>query len=100
MKRILAGFATAGLLTVGLTACGGDNALCDADIDEASASDPAAALDTLREYRDDAPSEIQGDFDTLIEALEATESGDLEGLDPAALNESVENITTWEQENC
>lgn len=106
MKRTLAALASAGLLTVGLTACGGGGeaeAFCERGEELGSSldtSDPEAAMGLLEDLRDEAPSEIQGDMDTLVEAMDALQAGDLEGLDQEAVTEASENLEAYVTENC
>lgn len=103
MKRALVGVVSAALLFPSLAACGGDDDFCevggDLDSSDMDPSDPAAAKDTMQELADQAPDEIKDDFEVMVEQLELVES-DPTSIDAAAMQEAVENITTWGQENC
>lgn len=102
MKRKIFGALSAGLLAFSLTACGGGDdvqAFCEADPD-IDASDPDAVLEAMRDLADDAPSEIRGDVDTLIEQMEVLQEGNIEDVDQDALQTAAENLSAWERENC
>ncbi|GAA1145403.1 hypothetical protein [Ornithinicoccus hortensis] len=102
-KRALVGVASAALLFPTLAACGGNDDFCEVgeDIDSSmfDPNDPAAAKDTMQDLADQAPDEIKGDFEVMVEQLELMES-DPASIDTAALSEAAENITTWGEENC
>lgn len=105
MKRLMTGVVAAAMLVPALTACGGDEAsdFCDAaaDLDTAAfdMSDPEGATGILQDLADEAPDDIKGDFDTLIEQLDLATS-DPASIDATAAQESSTNITSWMSENC
>ncbi|USQ78454.1 hypothetical protein [Ornithinimicrobium faecis] len=105
MKRLMTGVVAAAMLVPALTACGGDDAqeFCEAgeELDSAAfdVSDPDAAKDLLQDLADQAPDDIKGDFDTMVEQLELA-SSDPASIDTTAVTEASANIEEWTTENC
>lgn len=105
MKRLMTGVVAAAMLVPALTACGGDDAkdFCEAggELDAAAfdVSNPDAAKDMLQDLADQAPDDIKGDFDTMVEQLELA-SSDPASIDTTAVTEAATNIQEWTTENC
>ena len=112
MKR-LAGVTAATVLALGaLTSCGGDGdssedycGLLEEKNDEFSAlgqGEPNLdeGLSAFEDLRDAAPSDIQDDYDTLIEAIQAIQDGDVGGIDQEQLNEAVTNLQEHAESEC
>src|SRR5699024_5123111 len=102
MKRLMTGVVAAAMLVPALTACGGDGTqeffdqIQGTDID---ATNPDAVAGAMEDMRDSAPSEIQGDLDTVLDARDQLES-DPTAVDMEELQSATDNLTTWEEENC
>lgn len=99
MKRLMTGLVAAALLVPSLTACGGDSDFCDAAPQDIDTNDPAAMQKALEDIADEAPSEIKDDIDVVVEQLKMVEE-DPANIDVEAVSTAVDNITTWEEENC
>lgn len=102
MKRLMTGVVAAAMLVPALTACGGDDTkefcdqIQDTDID---ATNPDEVAGAMQDMRDSAPSEIQGDLDTVLDALEQLES-DPTAVDMEELETATDKLTQWEEDNC
>ena len=99
MKRVMTGVLAAALLAPALTACGGDSDFCEAAPNDIDTSDPAAMQKALEDIADEAPDEVRDDVDVIIEQLKLVEE-DPASIDVDAVDTAVENLTTWEEENC
>ncbi|MCK0114139.1 hypothetical protein MWU75_18530 [Ornithinimicrobium sp. F0845] len=99
MKRVMTGVVAAALMVPALTACGGSDDFCEAAPQDIDTSDPAAMQEALEGIADQAPDEVRDDVDVIIEQLRLVEE-DPASIDVDAVNTAVENLTTWEEENC
>lgn len=101
MRRTLSALCAAGLLSLSLTACGGDD-FCEAGdeaLGDVDMGDPNSTIEALESLRDDAPSEIQDDIDVIIEQTQLA-MDDPASVDVDAITEAGDNLGTWQEENC
>jgi hypothetical protein len=107
--------AVCAVLTIGLgalTACSGDSAYCDAlksneDAAKASSANIKDSIDKMKEVRDKAPSEVQDDWDVLIDYLQRSEdakgdpeqAGDL-AKDADKVTTATQNISKHAKDSC
>ncbi len=97
--------AVTAALTIGmgaLTACsGGGSAYCDelkSNNDAvAPGADPSQSLELMRKVRDKAPSEVKGDWDTLIDFIEKTQTAKGDATKTADLAKDASKVTTATQ---
>jgi hypothetical protein len=109
MKRFSAAIAAAALVCVGtLTGCSGgdgsdycnrvrDNAENDT-LENINANSPDGIeqfLAEVKKLRADAPSEVQGDYDTVIDAY-----GDPGNAEQKEVTSAIEKIQSYDEGNC
>lgn len=99
MKRVMTGVLAAALMVPALAACGGNDDFCEAAPEDIDTSDPAAMQEALEDIADQAPDEVRDDVDVIIEQLRLVEE-DPASIDVDAVNTAVDNLATWEEENC
>lgn len=99
MKRLMTGVVAAAMLVPALTACGGDSDFCSAAPEDVDVSDPASMKTALEDIVDDAPDDVRGDVEVLIEQLGAFEE-DPTSVDTDAMTEAADNLAQWEEDNC
>jgi len=94
-----------------LTACGGGDDYCDAlrayDADQGLADanfrteeGMARLLDVLVDLRENAPDDLRDQYDTLIDAIRATQEDAADVLDREAVVATYEEISTDARDRC
>lgn len=102
MRKIAAVTAVLVIGTGALTACSGSaDAYCDelkSNQDSVKADDdPSKSLDLMKKVRDKAPSQVKGDWDTLIDFVEKTEAAKGDTTKTADLAKDASKVTTATQ---
>lgn len=108
MKKIAAAVCGSFMLVTTLGACGGGELSAEEFCSEGEKQlegieqKPAEAHGIISDLAEQAPSEIQGDFQTFADALEGTESmQDLgKAMTAPDAQKAAENISSWVDKNC
>ena len=119
LMRGFAGTAAALLALVVLTACGGDDDGGDPDtgadycavLEEKSADlenlsptdenfDVSETLSAFEELRASAPEDLQDDYATVIDAIEAIQSGDIASVDQQKFQEAITTLQERSKTEC